>query len=146
MTVATDIDWIVVVIVDHDWYALKGALADQACPPASSLDIALDGDRLLVGRTSTSREVYPEVALDTDTGVSRRHAQFVRDGDQLTIVDLSSTNGTYVVAADESPSDAVPLVPGVPVELRSGDSVYLGAWSRLTVRAVPVTRRSAATS
>jgi pSer/pThr/pTyr-binding forkhead associated (FHA) protein len=62
----------------------------------------------------------------------------VRDGDSLTIVDLSSTNGTYVVGAAGSPEAETPaLVPGVPVELHDGDRVYVGAWSRLTVRSSP---------
>jgi pSer/pThr/pTyr-binding forkhead associated (FHA) protein len=82
--------------------------------------------------------LHPEVTLDADTGVSRRHAQFVRDGDNLTVVDLSSTNGTYVVSAGSEPDDAtMALVPGVPTELRDGDRVYVGAWSRLTVRSSP---------
>lgn len=136
MSVATDIDWSVVVEVDRDWYALKGALADQPCPPESSLDLRLVEPRSLVGRTSESRGVHPDVALDADTGVSRRHAQLVVEADQLTVVDLSSTNGTYVLPAGEVPTAATePLVPGVPAVLRPGDRIYLGAWTRLTVRA-----------
>jgi hypothetical protein len=129
------VGWIVVVEVDPQWFGLKGALADQPCPPASSSTVPLANHTALIGRSSASRGVRPEVTLDADTGVSRRHAQFVRDGDSLTIVDLSSTNGTYVVAAAAEPDDATaPLVPGVPTELHDGDRVYVGAGSRLTVR------------
>ena len=127
--------WIVVIEVDQQWYALKGTLADQLCPKASSSTIPLSNHTALIGRSSASRGLRPEVALDADTGVSRRHAQFVRDGDSLTVVDLSSTNGTYVVSTDTEPDDAtLALVPGVPTELRDGDRVYVGAWTRLTVR------------
>lgn len=133
--VESGVGWIAVVEVDPQWYALKGTLADQPCPRASSSTIPLSNHTALIGRSSASRGLRPEVALDADTGVSRRHAQFVRDGDSLTVVDLSSTNGTYVVTAQTEPDGATaPLVPGVPTELRDGDRVYVGAWSRLTVR------------
>lgn len=129
--------WVVIVEVDPRWFALKGALADQPCPPPSSSTVALAQRTALIGRTSHTRVVRPEITLDADTGVSRRHAQFVIDGDQLTVVDLSSTNGTYVVEAAHEPSDATqPLTPGVPSELHDGDRVYVGAWTRLTVRSV----------
>lgn len=134
--VGSSVNWIAVVEVDTAWYALKGTLADQPCPPASSSTVPLANHTALVGRSSASRGIHPEIALDADTGVSRRHAQLVRDGDRLSVVDLSSTNGTYVVVAGEQPADATPaLVPGVPHELHDGDRVYVGAWSRLTVRA-----------
>jgi len=132
------VGWIVVIEVDQQWYALKGTLADQPCPQASSSTVPLSNHTALIGRSSASRGLRPEVALDADTGVSRRHAQFVRDGDSLTVVDLSSTNGTYVVSADTGPNDGtLAQVPGVPTELRDGDRVYVGAWTRLTVRSSP---------
>ena len=81
--------------------------------------------------------------------MSRRHAQFVRSADisaessaasgppvdALSVIDLSSTNGTYVIEAGQSPSALTePIVPGESVVLHDGDRVYVGAWSRLTVR------------
>jgi hypothetical protein len=138
MPVSSAVQWIVVVEVDPSWYSLKGALADQPCPPGSSSTVPLSNHTALIGRASASRGVRPEISLDADTGVSRRHAQFVRDGDALTVVDLSSTNGTYLVPSAEEPDAEVPaLVPGVPVELHDGDKVFVGAWSRLTVRSTP---------
>lgn len=128
--------WIVVVEVDPAWFALKGELSDQPCPPPSTSTVTLTQHVSLIGRTSRSRGVQPEVALDTDTAVSRRHAQLVIDGEQVSVVDLASTNGTYVLgAADEPSEDLHPLTPGVPAVLRDGDRVQLGAWTRLTVRA-----------
>ncbi|MDP2291289.1 MAG: FHA domain-containing protein [Actinomycetota bacterium] len=132
------VNWIVVVEVSPAWFDLKGALADAPCPPASSSTVPLTNHTALIGRSSASRGVRPELTLDADTGVSRRHAQFVRNGEMLTVVDLSSTNGTYVVPAGEEPSDATQsLVPGVPTELADGDRVFLGAWTSLTVRSSP---------
>lgn len=127
--------WVVVVEVSPEWYALKGSLADQPCPPASTSTIPLSGHTSLVGRTSQSKGIRPEVPLDQDTGVSRRHAQFVRDGQHMTVVDLSSTNGTFVVYRGEQPTDDTPATsPGVVTAIDDGDCVYLGAWTRLTLR------------
>jgi hypothetical protein len=129
------VKWVVVVEVDQAWYELKGALADQPCPAASSSTVALTQHTALVGRSSQSRGIHPEIALDGDNGVSRRHAQLVCDGDDLVVIDLSSTNGTYVVPAGSEPTDdSVAVVAGVPTLLHDGDRVYVGAWSRLTVR------------
>lgn len=131
----SDVKWVVVVEVDPAWFALKGALADQPCPPVSSSTIALGQHTALIGRSSQSRGIHPEIVLDSDTGVSRRHAQLVRDGDGLSVMDLSSTNGTYVVEAGAEPAEETqPIEPGVPKTLHDGDRIYVGAWSRLTVR------------
>ncbi len=128
--------WIVVVEVDPAWFALKGELAGEACPPPSTFTVTISGHASLIGRTSQSQALHPELALDNDTAVSRRHAQLVIDGPVLSVVDLSSTNGTYVHTAAEQPSDASqPLASGVATVLHDGDRVYVGAWSRLTVRA-----------
>jgi FHA domain len=129
------VKWVVVVEVDREWFALKGSLADQPCPPASSSTVALTQHTALIGRSSQSRDIHPEIALDGDTGVSRRHAQLVRNGDDLALLDLSSTNGTYVVPAGSAPTEDTDAVePGLSTPLHDGDRVYLGAWSRLTVR------------
>lgn len=127
--------WIVVVEVDVTWHSLKGELADRPLPPPSTSTVPLVHHTSLIGRTSQSRGLKPEVPLDADTAVSRRHAQFVFENDELSIVDLSSTNGTYVLTGTDEPSDAtLPIASGGPTVLHDGDRVYLGAWSRLTVR------------
>jgi len=131
----SNVRWVVVVEVDPVWFGLKGSLADQPCPQASSSTVALTQHTALIGRSSQSRDIHPEVTLDGDTGVSRRHAQFVRDGDGLVVIDLSSTNGTYVVPAGSAPTDDTDAVePGLSTSLHDGDRIYVGAWSRLTVR------------
>jgi FHA domain/zinc-ribbon domain len=47
------------------------------------------------GRTLVGRSPECDIFLD-DVTVSRRHAEIVREGDELTIRDLGSLNGTYV--------------------------------------------------
>ncbi|MEP7117391.1 MAG: FHA domain-containing protein, partial [Acidobacteriota bacterium] len=51
--------------------------------------------RLREGETVIGRDPKSDVSLD-DTRVSRRHALVVCDGDRLSIVDLSSRNGTHL--------------------------------------------------
>jgi hypothetical protein len=51
-------------------------------------------------------------------GVSRRHALLRPTRNRLYLIDLQSTNGTRV--------NALPVGPGMAVELRSGDTVSLG--------------------
>ncbi len=126
--------WSVEVAIDRQWYAVKGALADRPCPPETVEVWALGQGTSLVGRHSNKRSAQPHIALD-DSGVSRRHAEFVVAGEKLFVVDRSSTNGTYVFAPGEQyVAETAPLEPEIARALASGDRVYLGAWTRLTVR------------
>jgi hypothetical protein len=43
------------------------------------------------------------------------------------VVDQDSTNGTTINSADE------PIQPFVPVPLKSGDRVHVGAWTTITL-------------
>jgi hypothetical protein len=127
--------WIVVVEVDPVWHALKGELADRPLPAPSTSTVSISQHASLIGRTSQSRGLRPEIALDADTAVSRRHAQFILEHDRLSVVDLSSTNGTFVLDRGALPTSASePLAPGVSAVLDDGDQIFVGAWSRLTVR------------
>jgi pSer/pThr/pTyr-binding forkhead associated (FHA) protein len=59
-----------------------GGMAGQSFQPADS--------RTLIGRSPEC-----DIFLD-DVTVSRQHAEIIRDGDEFTIRDLGSLNGTYV--------------------------------------------------
>lgn len=128
--------WIALVEVSPEWFALKGELADAPCPPASSATIGLAGTTLLIGRSSQSRNIHPEIALDTDTAVSRRHAQLDLTAEGAwTVTDLGSTNGTHHIAAGTSPSEATTaLAADNPTALADGDRIMLGAWTSITIR------------
>lgn len=72
-------------------------------------DVALRGDRVVVGRLATCGIVIE------DANVSREHAAFVQDGADWAIEDLGSTNGT--------------LLNGRPIRrelLRDGDVIQTG--------------------
>ena len=55
------------------------------------------GSRFLLDRSTTSAGRHPDsdIFLD-DVTVSRRHAEFHRDGGTFTVRDVGSLNGTYV--------------------------------------------------
>jgi len=53
--------------------------------------IELNGGRLAVGRSSTVELSFPE-----DAGLSRQHFAFEAQGEEWTVQDLGSKNGTYV--------------------------------------------------
>lgn len=83
----------------------------------------------LVGRTSVTRDIHPEIPL-TDTGVSHRHAKFIRQADSSFVLrDVGSTNGTTL--------NGKLVEPGVDTPVKDGDQITLGCWSRITIRAVP---------
>ena len=102
--------------------------AIAALPPGSALLIALRGPnagaRFLLDTNVTVAGRHPDadIFLD-DVTVSRRHAQFLRDGSAFSVRDLGSLNGTYLNGErlDES-------------VLSDGDEVQIGKY-RLTFHA-----------
>ena len=126
------VEWVVEAWVDPDWYALQDS--DEPCPsPGLPRIVPLTVRSVLIGRTSRSRNIHPEIDCSPDVGVSRRHAQLSTDGSRWWIEDLQSSNGTFV-GPDTGPPPSHPLSPGTRHELHEGDRVYLGAWTRLVVR------------
>lgn len=99
--------------------------AIAALPPSSALLIVLRGPnvgaRFLLDTNVTTAGRHPDadIFLD-DVTVSRRHAQFLRDGNHFSVRDLGSLNGTYLNGEriDES-------------ALADGDEVQIGKY-RLT--------------
>jgi hypothetical protein len=75
----------------------------------------------LIGRWDPDSGAFPEVDLEMDdpeARISRKHA-LIRVGDQTTIEDIGSLNGTFVNRGRR-------LEPGMPVELHDGDEVIIG--------------------
>lgn len=93
---------------------------------------ALGTQQLLIGRRSRSRGVQPDIDLagpPEDPGVSHTHALLVPQPDGWSVVDLESSNGTYV-----NDPDSEPIPANTPVPLKEGDRVFVGAWTVLTLR------------
>jgi serine phosphatase RsbU (regulator of sigma subunit) len=61
------------------------------CPDGSMKTIPLAGGRLSIGRSSAAELCFPE-----DAGLSRQHFAFEAEGDEWTVQDLGSKNGTFV--------------------------------------------------
>jgi hypothetical protein len=78
--------------------------------------------KLILGRNDMSNPNKPDLDLTPygalEKGVSRQHAAICRNEDTLTLVDMSSANGTHL--------NGQRLVPDQPRILRDGDEIRLG--------------------
>ena len=103
--------------------------AVDALPPGSALLIVQrgpqSGSRFLLDADETNAGRHPDsdIFLD-DVTVSRRHAEFRREGSGYTVHDVGSLNGTYV---NREPIDAAPLSGGDEVQIGKFRLVYLTA-------------------
>jgi hypothetical protein len=92
----------------------------------------LQGKQVSIGRQSRSRGINPDIDLTgppQDPGVSHLHALLVGQEDGgWAVVDLDSANG---VSVNDEPN---PLRANAPHPLADGDRVYLGAWTKITLR------------
>jgi FHA domain/zinc-ribbon domain len=138
---APSFDWVAEVWIDPEWYEAQES--PDPLPSAGLPEIVpLTATSVLVGRTSKSRNIHPEIDCDLDSGVSRRQCQLTTDGTRWWVEDLDSANGTFVgSAAGGMPTDPVPV--GLKRELKTDDRVYVGAWTRLVIR--PATDEEKAT-
>lgn len=75
-------------------------------------------DVTTIGRPDAAVENYPDIEIELDDGVSRRHAEIHRQGDAFSLVDVGSTNGTIL--------NGEMLTPHQPAPLNSGDRVHVG--------------------
>ncbi|WP_418058334.1 FHA domain-containing protein [Pimelobacter simplex] len=124
--------WVAEVWIDPDWYADQES-TDPLPSAGVPTVVALRSTSILVGRTSRSRGIHPDIDLGSDNGISRRHCQLTTDGSRWWVEDLGSSNGTYLGSAvGPLPKDPVPA--GEKREIAPDARVYLGAWTRLVVR------------
>jgi hypothetical protein len=115
--------------------AHQGAI--DALVPGSALLVVKRGpnagSRFLLDQDVTTAGRHPDsdIFLD-DVTVSRRHAEFRREGTGYTVHDVGSLNGTYV---NRERIDAVPLAGGDEVQIGKFRLVYLTAAVRAGVAA-----------
>jgi serine phosphatase RsbU (regulator of sigma subunit)/pSer/pThr/pTyr-binding forkhead associated (FHA) protein len=81
------------------------------CPDGQMKNVPLTGGRLAIGRSSAAELCFPE-----DAGLSRQHFAFEPEGDDWTVQDLGSKNGTFV--------NNIPLK--ARLILRPGDRITAG--------------------
>jgi hypothetical protein len=81
-----------------------------------------DRSEFTLGRLSDNQPIEPDVDLSPykafDNGVSRLHAVIRRNEGNVVLVDLGSSNGTYI--------NGIRIMPNVEHPLRHGDIVALG--------------------
>ncbi|MGH3913553.1 MAG: oxoglutarate dehydrogenase inhibitor Odhl, partial [Pseudonocardiaceae bacterium] len=99
----------------------------EALPSGSALLVVKRGpnagSRFLLDQSTTSAGRHPEsdIFLD-DVTVSRRHAEFRREGGEFVVVDVGSLNGTYV---NREPVDTAVLAGGDEVQIGKFRLVFL---------------------
>jgi pSer/pThr/pTyr-binding forkhead associated (FHA) protein len=94
--------------------------------------VRLRGERVVIGRRRESEGIYPQVDLAVppdDPGVSTVHAILERQPDgSYCLVDHGSRNGTRLN------DDPKPVEQDRRIPLKDGDRIFVGAWSRVTIR------------
>jgi hypothetical protein len=121
--VGRTVHWELVLEVDAQLY---GTLDPEAPGDQPARTFTLTEKESLIGREGA--EFHLQVPIG-DPGVSRRHALLIQQPDgKLLLRDLNSANGTLLNGQE--------VVPGTDIPLRDGDSIALGAWTRIEVRVV----------
>lgn len=109
--------------------SLRTPDSPPAPPDQAPIAFRLDKETNLIGRSSTLQGIQPEIALDFDDAVSRRHALLLRHPDNTFILrDIGSSNGTKL--------NGVELQPMVDIPIKEGDEFTLGHWTRILVKAI----------
>ncbi|MFE7568857.1 FHA domain-containing protein [Streptomyces sp. NPDC057539] len=130
--------WTAVIGPDREYFM---AMMQRSGPEATGLNLPayspeqrlpLAGNQVTIGRRRHSTGESPEIDLSVppeDPGVSHQHAVLVHQPDgSWAVVDQNSTNGTTINGAED------PIQPYVPVPLKDGDRVHVGAWTTITIR------------
>ena len=117
--------WTVTVSIDP---VLRGPESPEPPSGFAPFDIALTQPVNLIGRRNESRGIFPEIALDHDEAVSRRHALLQVDPEHgLLLRDIGAANGTRLNGKELPPMTDHPV--------SGGDEITLGHWTRLRVTA-----------
>ncbi|MER6994931.1 FHA domain-containing protein [Streptomyces sp. NPDC000410] len=130
--------WTAVIAPDRAYFM---AMMQRSGPEAAGLNLPayspeqqlpLSGNQVTIGRRRHSTGESPDIDLSVppeDPGVSHQHAVLVQQPDGTwSVVDQNSTNGTTVNGAED------PIQPYVPIPLKDGDRVHVGAWTTITIR------------
>jgi hypothetical protein len=99
----------------QSWISLNMMESGQILPLA-------DRNEFSLGRSAEGQPIVPDVDLTPygayTNGVSRLHAVLKRVGDRIVLMDLGSSNGTYL--------NGTRLAPYIEMAVAHGDVVYLG--------------------
>lgn len=97
------------------WISLHLLDSGQILPVSERVEFTM-------GRISENQPIMPDIDLSSfkafDNGVSRLHAVIRNNSGNVVIMDLGSSNGTYI--------NGTRIVPNIEQPLRHGDVVALG--------------------
>ncbi len=97
------------------WISLHLLDSGQILPVSDRIEFTM-------GRVSENQPIMPDVDLSSfkafDNGVSRLHAVIRNNSGNIVIMDLGSSNGTYI--------NGTRIVPNIEQPLRHGDILALG--------------------
>jgi hypothetical protein len=129
--------WTATVTASRDYYdrvvAAGGPEAGSILFPAycPQRQFRLTGPEMRIGRRSASRGLEPEIDLTgppMDTGISHLHAVLMAEADGTwSVLDPGSSNGTQLNDTE--------IAVGVRTPLHDGDTISLGGWTVITIRA-----------
>lgn len=92
---------------------------------------------IILGRNPKMAHI---ILPESDVSVSGTHCKVQKENDRIVLIDLNSTNGTYLKSGEK-------LSPNVPYTLRNGDSFYLGYPKNMfTLKEIPEESRHKAVS
>jgi pSer/pThr/pTyr-binding forkhead associated (FHA) protein len=125
-------NWEVVISADRAYYERVAPAGVEFPKEAIRRVVALTEREMLIGRRSRSRRTEPAIDCTgppQDPAISHRHAMLVRDeAGNYAVCDLGSTNGTTIN------DDPHPIPMNMPVPLRHGDDVHIGAFTTIALR------------
>ncbi len=106
-----------------------GLTLDMVCWPLRRKSLPLGKTALDMGRDTGNELVIPHA------GMSKKHARFVLDGDAVTVLDLGSSNGTFVGQATVASAHPHPLKDRDVVRVGDMAFTFLSAPALLTILA-----------
>jgi hypothetical protein len=89
-----------------------------------SANYELSTDDMTIGRPDPNTGAVPDITLELDDAVSRKHAHIFRQGDQFYVEDLGSTNGSFL--------NGQQLPANTPAQLKPGDVMRVGERTEIT--------------
>jgi pSer/pThr/pTyr-binding forkhead associated (FHA) protein len=84
----------------------------------------LTTEATVIGRPDPKTGESPEIAIEWDDAISRRHAHVIQRDGLFFLVDLDSKNGTFL--------NGEQLAPQSPIALKSGDEIVVGERTKIT--------------
>lgn len=128
--------------IENDYLAMTAPVAipqfSLLLPDGKALNLPTDKTELLIGCLDKDDRIFPDIDLAPynarQQGVSRRHAELRYANHQWTLIDLGSSNGTFVNETAVQPGVATPVMDGAKVRFGNFGCTLLNNSPSKTVR------------